>query len=145
MLDEFLNLRTYHLVVCSFHFIIFTLFASNYILWQAETSQNIRSIYYIYHSIKNDFTLMELPQWLSSKFICNAGDARNMGLIPVYGGSPRGEIGNPLQCSARKVINKNIYLYPCSKRVRQILFSTMAIRYMGSCKGFSCRKEGDWA
>ena len=45
---------------------------------------------------------MELPQRLSSKFICNAGDARNMGLIPVYGGSPRGEIGNPLQCSCQE-------------------------------------------
>ena len=35
-----------------------------------------------------------------------------MGLIPVYGGSPRGEIGNPLQCSCQESHKeKHLYIY----------------------------------
>ena len=138
MLDEFLNLCTCHLVVCSFHFIIFRLFTSNYILWQDETSQNI-SIYYIYHSMKNDFILKELPCWLSSKFICNAGDVRNMGLTPMYGGSPRGEMGNPLQCSCQENHREKHLFISLLKESKADLFSTMGWIYSGiqaAAKGF---------
>ena len=41
--------------------------------------------------------IYRLPYWLSGKeSTCNAGD---MGLIPGWGGFPRGEHGNPLQYS----------------------------------------------
>ena len=43
---------------------------------------------------------MGLPQWLSSKeSTCNPGVTGDMGLIPVWGRSPGGVHGNPLQSS----------------------------------------------
>jgi len=44
-----------------------------------------------------------LPQWLSGKeFICNAGDAGDVGSIPGSGRSPGGGHGYPLQYSCLK-------------------------------------------
>jgi len=41
-----------------------------------------------------------LPQWLSGKeSTCNAGDTGDASLIPGWGRSPGGGLGNPLQYS----------------------------------------------
>jgi len=55
---------------------------------------------------------MGLPWWLSGKkSTCNAGDARDMGLIPKSGRSPRGGHGNPLQYSCLgNPMDRNLYI-----------------------------------
>ena len=83
----------------------------NYLMFQLPHSA-IRSIYFFCIIMKKNFFLilcplksviyieLWLPQWLNSKeSVCNAGDARDKGLVPGLGRSPGGMHGNPLQYS----------------------------------------------
>ena len=43
-----------------------------------------------------DYTLLKLSGSVGKEPACNAGDARDMGLIPRWGRSPGGGHGNPI-------------------------------------------------
>ena len=43
-----------------------------------------------------DYTLLKLSVSVGKEPVCNAGDARDMGLIPGWGRSPGGGHGNPI-------------------------------------------------
>ena len=43
-----------------------------------------------------DYTLLKLSGSVGKESACNAGDARDMGLIPGWGRSSRGGHGNPI-------------------------------------------------
>ena len=43
-----------------------------------------------------DYTLLKLSVSVGKESACNAGDARDMGLIPGWGRSPGGRHGNPI-------------------------------------------------
>ena len=46
-----------------------------------------------------DYMLLKLSVSVGKEPACNAGDARDMGLIPGWGRSPGGGHGNPIQYS----------------------------------------------
>ena len=43
-----------------------------------------------------DYMLLKLSVSVDKEPVCNAGDARDMGLIPRWGRSPGGGHGNPI-------------------------------------------------